>query len=183
MVCIKPLDGCPACALESQLFIALGFPPDSCWIIVQMSLAFNSLAGTPFCSRIWIASWIHCWTLPGGGLDGGPPLGPRPPPPPPPPPPLEPPPLEPPPPPWLPPPPPPPPPDGPLDERGGAAEDGVVVGGAAPLGVFSDENLGLKPLAALLMSAAAVPSAVLMLVNWVVMAPLLPETALRAASS
>src|SRR5882757_3010610 len=168
MVCIKPLDGCPACALESQLFIALGFPPDSCWIIVQMSLAFNSLAGTPFCSRIWIASWIHCWTLPGGGLDGGPPLGPRPPPPPPP---LAPPPL------------PPPPPAGPLEDRGGAAEDGVVVGGAAPFGVFSDENLGLKPLAALVMSAAAVPSAVLMLVNWVVMAPLLPETALRAASS
>src|SRR5712664_4220793 len=109
-------------------------------MIVQISFAFNSLAGTPFCSRIWIASWIHCWTLPGGGLDGGPPLGPRPPPPPP----LPPKPPPPPPPPWLP----------PLDGRGGAADDGVVVGGADPLGVFSDENFGLKPLAALLISAA-----------------------------
>ncbi|HEX5118766.1 MAG TPA: hypothetical protein VFW65_26585 [Pseudonocardiaceae bacterium] len=77
---------------QSQLLIAFGLPPDSCWMIVQMSLAFSSLAGTPLASRTLMASWIHSWTLPGGGLDGGPPLGPRPPPlkppPPPPPPPL-----------------------------------------------------------------------------------------------
>src|SRR6266567_145095 len=135
-------------------------------MIVQMSLAFSSLAGTPFCSRIWIASWIHCCTLPGGGLDGGPPLGPRPPPPPAWPPPPTPPPPPPPPPPWC--------------------DDGEVVGGgggADSTGTFSDENLGLKPLAALPISLAAVPSAVLMVLIWLAIAPLLSDTAELAADS
>src|ERR1700716_1200266 len=83
MHCMSPLDGCPAAALESQLLMAFGLPPDSCWMIVQILLMSASVTGTPFACRIFMASLIHCWTLPGGGLDGGPPLGPRPPPPPP----------------------------------------------------------------------------------------------------
>src|SRR5689334_21255410 len=84
MVCIRPLDGCPAAALESQLFIACGLPPDSCWMICQMYWASASLTLTPFWRRISIACLIHSWTLPGGGPPaGGPPLEPSPPPPPP----------------------------------------------------------------------------------------------------
>src|SRR5947207_10246812 len=69
---------------QSQLFMAWGLPPDSCWMISQMYWASASLTLMPLARRMSIASLIHSWTLPGGGPPaGGPPLGPRPPPPPP----------------------------------------------------------------------------------------------------
>ena len=34
---MRPLDGVPLAALESQVLMACGFPPDSCWMIRQMS--------------------------------------------------------------------------------------------------------------------------------------------------
>src|SRR5688572_20249250 len=102
MHCIRPLDGVPFWALESQRLMACGLPLDSFSMIFQISSMLSSVTGIPLACRILMASLIHSSTLPGGGLpDGGPPLGPMPPTPPPPPPP---------PPPDAPPPPPPPPP-------------------------------------------------------------------------
>src|SRR5437879_11940276 len=135
-------------------------------MIVQMSWAFSALAGTPFCSRTWMAWLIQSCTLPGGGLEGGPPLEPMPPappPPPPPPPPLWPPP--PPPPPWCTAPPPPPPPPALLLPLAVGGADGslalevlVLLLGALPPGAAMVENFGLIPPVTLLMLPASVPS-------------------------
>src|SRR5690606_37899237 len=81
MHCIRPFDGVPLAALESQSLIARGSPPDSCSMIVQIWSMSSSVTGIPFCCRILMPSLIHCSTLPGGGPAGGPPLEPRPPPP------------------------------------------------------------------------------------------------------
>src|SRR3954470_4068833 len=101
MHCIRPLDGVPAAAFESQSLMACGLPPDSFSMIVQISSMLASVTGIPLAWRILMASRIHWSTLPGGG-----PLDPKPPTPPPPPPP-----------PTLPPPPPPEPPPPPADDE------------------------------------------------------------------
>src|SRR2546423_1337874 len=64
MVCIRPIDGWPAAAFESQLFWALGLPPDSYLMIIAMSAAFILLIGTPCGARIFCASEIHWPTVP-----------------------------------------------------------------------------------------------------------------------
>src|SRR3954454_2373132 len=104
---MSPLDGVPLAAFESQLLIACGSPPDSCWMICQMRCASASVTLMPCLRSSSMACLIHSCTLPGGGPPaGGPPLiGPEKllaPPPPPTPPPLESPPPPPPPPPPLP---------------------------------------------------------------------------------
>jgi hypothetical protein len=33
MICISPIDGCPAAALESEWLTAVGLPPDSRWMM------------------------------------------------------------------------------------------------------------------------------------------------------
>src|SRR6266498_5055252 len=78
MHCIRPFDGVPFAAFESQLLIAWGLPPDSCWMICQMRWASASLTLMPCLRSSSIACLIHSCTLPGGGPPaGGPPDEPR----------------------------------------------------------------------------------------------------------
>src|SRR5437763_7989352 len=76
MHCIRPLDGWPALALESHRLIACGLPPDSCWMIAQMSFSLIFEVSTPFSWRIFIASSIHSLTWPCGAGPPPPPGGP-----------------------------------------------------------------------------------------------------------
>src|SRR4051812_2416220 len=64
MHCIRPFDGWPAAALLSQLFTALGLPPDSNLMMVAMSWAFIFESGMPAFLRIVWASAIHLPTWP-----------------------------------------------------------------------------------------------------------------------
>src|SRR6266496_3007260 len=74
MHCIRPFDGVPFAAFESQLLIAWGLPPDSCWMICQMRWASASLTLMPCLRSSSIACSIHsctfcCW-LPLFAFDG-----------------------------------------------------------------------------------------------------------------
>src|SRR6476469_5301616 len=83
MHCINPFDGVPFAAFESQLLIACGLPPDSCWMICQIRWASASLTLMPCLRSSSMACLIHSCTFPGGAPPaGGPPDEPMPPPPP-----------------------------------------------------------------------------------------------------
>src|SRR5215217_3999141 len=60
ITCIKPLEGTPFLALTSQLFIALGLPPDS-WFILRRVL-FALLGSWPTRARACITIPRHCST-------------------------------------------------------------------------------------------------------------------------
>jgi len=71
-----PWTGARPLALESHRLIACGLPPDSCWMIAQMSFSLILLVSTPLAWR-FIASSIHSLTWPAARdrRTGRPPLG------------------------------------------------------------------------------------------------------------